>query len=173
MSIAIRRFSFRVPAALAAALFAAAAAAVSVPAARAGDLFSIPMHGNWCGPNHPSNALEASYPPIDPLDDACRAHDVCYAARGYGSCRCDLAFMATLRRMPYPNPMVEEKARAIYDAVGLMPCDDPVSSVYKQERVWSDLASDAASGRRAPWELPMRFAKLGLTVMENKLRRGW
>lgn len=152
-------------------LAVAAAAPVSVAHAQGG--LSIPMHGNWCGPNHPSNPVEASFQPIDPLDEACRQHDLCVAARGYGSCGCDIGFMETLRRMVYPNPMIEEKARAIYDAIGLMPCADPIGSAQKQERVWGEMVDDVVSGRCAPWDMPMRLAKLGMTVMETKLRRGW
>lgn len=134
---------------------------------------SMPMHGNWCGPNHPSNPLEASYPPIDPLDEACRQHDVCIAAKGTGDCGCDIAFMNTLKRMPYPTPGLEEKARALYDAIGLTPCSNPFGMAYKQRCVWGDLAADTVTGRRTPWQMPLRFGKLGLTVLENKLNRGW
>lgn len=147
--------------------------ALFTPMTQAAGMMSMPMHGNWCGPNHPANGFEASYPPIDPLDEACRRHDVCYAARGFGNCGCDIALMNTLKGMPYPNPWIEEKARSMYDAVGLMPCSDPVGTAYKQSCVWSDLARDTVTGRRAPWQMPLRFGKLGLTVLENKLRRGW
>jgi len=35
------------------------------------------------------------------------------------------------------------------------------------------LARDVVSGRQSPWRMPLRFGKLGLTVMENKLKRRW
>ena len=135
-------------------------------------MMSMPMHGNWCGPNHPSNALEATLPPIDALDNACRIHDICYASRGAGSCGCDIQLMNNLKRSFYPAPWLREKARAMYDAIGLMPCTDPMGMAYKQSCVWSDLARDTVSGRNPPWQMPLRFGKLGMSVMENKMRRG-
>lgn|GEM_PF-1278717 len=141
--------------------------------AEAAGMMSFPMHGNWCGPNHPNNAMEASYPPVDPLDEACMRHDICYVVQGEMDCGCDIALMNNLKSIRYPNPVIEEKARTIYDAIGLMPCSNPMGMAYKQSCVWRDMAQDMVSGRQAPWNMPLRFGKLGLTVMENKLRRGW
>ncbi|MDQ7015404.1 MAG: hypothetical protein Q9N68_03395 [Gammaproteobacteria bacterium] len=42
---------------------------------------SVPLYGNWCGPNHPSNPLNAAAP-INEIDAACQQHDLAYA-RGY------------------------------------------------------------------------------------------
>ena len=41
-------------------------------------------YGNWCGPGCGSGT------PIDNLDACCMAHDMCYSARGFGACSCDL-----------------------------------------------------------------------------------
>ena len=135
-------------------------------------LMSMPMHGNWCGPGTPGNGVEATYPPIDPLDQACYQHDTCYNLQGNGDCGCDIQFMNHLKSIRYPSKYLEDKARAMYDAIGLIPCTNPMGSAYKQRCVWGDLAWDAMSGRRAPWEMPLRFGRLGLDVMENKFRRG-
>lgn len=145
---------------------------IPTPADAVGPM-SMPMHGNWCGPNHPSNPWEASYQPIDPLDEACRIHDVCIAAKGTGDCGCDITFMNTLKQTRYPHPALQEKARAMYDAIGMMPCANPIGTAYKQRCVWGDLATDMVTGRQAPWQMPLRLGKLGMTVLENKLNRGW
>lgn len=159
------------------ALFAALALLFGVlamaPSAKA-ELFSMPMHGNWCGPGTPANPVEASFPPIDPLDAACYRHDMCYAVQGNGDCGCDIALMTELKRLPHPTPALRDKARAMYDAIGLMPCTNPIGTAYKQRCVWGDLAFDAVTGRAAPWEMPLRFGRLGLDTMENKLyRNNW
>lgn len=49
---------------------------------------TIPVYGNWCGPNYGSGT------PIDGLDDCCRQHDLCYDSVGAGyfsrrTCSCD------------------------------------------------------------------------------------
>ena len=147
--------------------------AFTAPHANAIGPMSLPMHGNWCGPSHPANAREASFPPIDPLDAACYQHDVCVAVQGTGDCGCDITLMNTLKQMRYPTPGLEEKGRALYDAIGLIPCADPFGMAYKQRCVWGDLAQDTVTGRRAPWQMPLRFGKLGMTVLENKVRQGW
>ena len=154
-------------------LMAVAALGTLLPARADAGPMSLPLHGNWCGPDYPSNAREASFPPIDPLDAACYQHDACYAARNTGDCGCDLAFMSTLRQMRYPTPGLEEKGRAMYDAIGLSPCDNPFGMASKQRHVWSDMAWDTVTGRKAPWALPERLGKLGMAAMENKIRHGW
>ena len=46
--------------------------------------YGLPVYGNWCGPGYGSGT------PIDYLDAACKAHDVCYGRDGYFNCDCDL-----------------------------------------------------------------------------------
>lgn len=135
-------------------------------------MMSMPMHGNWCGPGTPNNPIEAQFAPIDPLDQACYQHDSCINLSGVGNCGCDIQFMNNLKAIRYPNADLEDKGRAMYDAIGLMPCSNPIGYAYKQRCVWGNLALDTISGRRAPWEMPLRFGRLGLDTMENKLRRG-
>jgi hypothetical protein len=42
------------------------------------------FHGNWCGAGDANRAS-----PIDALDAACRAQDLCYERHGRGACVCD------------------------------------------------------------------------------------
>ena len=55
----------------------------------------MPTYGNWCGPNHPQNILNASAP-VDTLDTICQKHDICYAQTGYIACECDKQFNAEI-----------------------------------------------------------------------------
>ena len=48
-------------------------------------------YGNWCGAGHPKNIKEAGEP-INLLDAACKAHDICYLVKGDMSCECDEEF---------------------------------------------------------------------------------
>lgn len=116
----------------------------------------VRLYGNWCGPG----SSLYSFPPIDPLDAACLRHDMCYSATGTVSCECDVSFMRELRAMTYPNPDVEAIARGMYDALAMMPCNDPAGWALKQSLMWSDVASDALSGRATPFEVPRRWMYL-------------
>src|SRR5918995_4795823 len=46
------------------------------------------FHGNWCGAGDLNRAS-----PVDALDAACRAHDLCYERVGRGACQCDKALL--------------------------------------------------------------------------------
>lgn len=116
----------------------------------------IALYGNWCGPGTDLTAL----PPLDPLDEACMRHDMCYASTGSVACECDVAFMGELRRIPYPNKDLYLRARAMYDALAMTPCDTPTGWAVKQSLMWSDIASDAANGRALPFEVPARWLYL-------------
>lgn len=51
---------------------------------------SIPVYGNYCGPNHGDGNYWV--PPIDTIDLACMRHDMCYdpnVGGDYLSCACD------------------------------------------------------------------------------------
>lgn len=114
------------------------------------------LYGNWCGPGTDMNGP----PPIDPLDDACMRHDICYTTHGLGTCTCDVAFMRELRAMAYPNQDLFLRSRAMYDALAMTPCDDPAGWALKQSLMWSDIADDALSGRATPMEVPARWMYL-------------
>lgn len=116
----------------------------------------VRLYGNWCGPGTSLN----NFPPIDPLDDACMRHDICYSATGTISCQCDVRFMRELRAMSYPTPEIEASARAMYDAMAMTPCNDPTGWALKQSLMWNDIATDALTGRATPFDVPARWMHL-------------
>ncbi|QRM31065.1 hypothetical protein JO965_08770 [Microvirga sp. VF16] len=69
------------------------------------------FHGNWCGAGDADRAS-----PIDALDRACRAHDLCYERHGRGACLCDKAILettATLVKSPEVPEAVRSKAATV------------------------------------------------------------
>jgi len=87
-------------------------------------------------------------------------HDICYVQSGHGDCTCDIGLMNELRNMPYPTEELEVRARAMYDAIAMTPCDDPMGWAYKQSNMWRDMATDTITGRALPFEVPMRWMYL-------------
>ena len=73
---------------------------------------STPLfHGNWCGAGDVNRAS-----PVDALDAACRAHDLCYERVGRGACQCDKALLratATLVKSPRTPETVRSKAATV------------------------------------------------------------
>ena len=69
------------------------------------------FHGNWCGAGDANRAS-----PIDALDAACRAHDLCYERHGRSSCICDRAILkataALVRSRKIPE-VVRSKAATV------------------------------------------------------------
>ncbi|MCP3029936.1 phospholipase [Halobacillus sp. A1] len=59
---------------------------------------------NWCGPG-----CNGPGPPVNAVDAACKAHDICYQ-RSRHYCSCDLAFIQRLERLQ--NPYTEEGRHA-------------------------------------------------------------
>ncbi|MBF0251414.1 MAG: hypothetical protein HQL35_12390 [Alphaproteobacteria bacterium] len=137
------------------ALITATLLALAATDARAGGP-GIDMYGNWCGPGTGSD----NFPPIDPLDMACMRHDLCKDATSIANGDCDIMFMRELRSIPYPTESLYIRARAMYDAIAMMPCDDPSAMAEKQRMVWTDLADDFFDGRAMPFEMPMRWMHL-------------
>jgi hypothetical protein len=72
----------------------------------------VPLfHGNWCGAGDMNRAL-----PVDALDAACRAHDLCYERVGRGDCQCDKALLkatATLVKSPKIPEAIRSKAATV------------------------------------------------------------
>ncbi|MFC1455396.1 phospholipase A2 family protein [Microvirga arabica] len=69
------------------------------------------FHGNWCGAGDLNRAS-----PVDALDAACRAHDLCYERVGRGACQCDKALLkatATLVKSPRTPEAVRSKAATV------------------------------------------------------------
>ncbi|PHS78472.1 MAG: hypothetical protein COB59_06800 [Rhodospirillaceae bacterium] len=128
---------------------------ISISAAEAGNP-GLRMYGNWCGPGNSMNTAA----PIDPLDMACRQHDVCYAQNDFARCGCDIGFMRQLRVLPYPNPQIQIQARAMYDAVAVTPCDNPLGWAEKQRLMWTDIANDTLNGRGSPLDVPLRWMEM-------------
>lgn len=114
------------------------------------------VHGNWCGSGNRSLPGLGPLPPVDPLDMACMRHDICYERRGSMTCGCDLEFMNELSWMKYPTAHLSVKARAMYDAVAMVPCAG-TDAMYKPAYFLGQLASDFFAGRAGPWEVPLRM----------------
>lgn len=53
---------------------------------------SVPLYGNWCGPEYGSGT------PIDLLDEGCRQHDQCYGRYYYHKCSCDVQLVSYIDR---------------------------------------------------------------------------
>jgi|GEM_PF-3221356 hypothetical protein len=49
---------------------------------------TMPVYGNWCGPNHPKD-IDNATAPIDLIDQACKNHDLCYQWQTYLDADCD------------------------------------------------------------------------------------
>lgn len=54
-------------------------------------------YGNWCGKGNNGKT------PIDRLDRACKAHDLCYEKKGWSSKSCNREFVNELKRIKGPN----------------------------------------------------------------------
>ncbi len=119
---------------------------------------SVPVYGNWCGLAYPANPRTAP-PPLDPLDAACMRHDYCVAVSGTGNCGCDIAFMTELRTSRWPDPFIRRNARAIYDAIAVLPCNSPSGTAYKYSMFGADIFSDSLSGT-PPLAVPDRWQRL-------------
>ena len=126
---------------------------------------SIPVYGNWCGPDYPLNPAMASAP-VDALDAACMRHDYCIAVQGRFDCGCDLSFMTELRTTQWQNPAIQSDARGIHDAIAIVPCNDPFGNAQKQGLFMGDLLIDSLNGNAAPMDIMQRWQRL----LENSLR---
>ena len=122
---------------------------------------AVPIYGNWCGPNYPADPTRAG-PPVDPLDAACLRHDICVATRGSFDCGCDVGLLRELRATPWPNPVIQSNARAIYDAIALAPCSAPDGMALKQSMFSADLMTDMMSGQGTPMDVVDRWRRLML-----------
>lgn len=82
------------------------------------------FHGHWCGAGDQNRAA-----PVDALDAACRAHDLCYERVGRNACDCDRALLdatAKLVRNMRVAPGVRNKAATVNSLFSAAPCrEDP------------------------------------------------
>ena len=135
---------------LATGLFAAAAEADT----------AFPVHGNWCGPMHSGGPVH------DPLDAACRRHDICYGQVRNLDCGCDLIFMDELRHLSWPSQAAYLKGRAVYEAIAVVPCFGTTQQqATKLAWLRNDTAGAVARGREArgaAFERVMRLIGTGL-----------
>jgi hypothetical protein len=88
---------------------------------------SAPLfHGNWCGAGDANRAS-----PVDALDAACRAHDLCYERVGRGACICDRALLkatAVLIRSPATEESLRSKAATVNSLFSAALCRDEVKN---------------------------------------------
>jgi len=127
---------------------------------------ALPVHGNWCGPGHGAG------PALDPLDAACLRHDLCIRAAGAPfSCACDLTFMDELRRFPWPNLVLQQRARGVFEAITMIPCDDPGGQAMKMEWAARDWMEAVMSGREPPTATLERFMRMMIEGASRGYRR--
>ena len=132
----------------------AVVAAFAAPPVAAKNPLDLAVHGNWCGPGARSG------PVTDDLDAACRAHDLCARREGWFDCGCDLAFMDRLRRQSWPTDALYQKARAVYEAIALVPCRGVEGQITKLSWADHDWRGAVASGREAPGDRTLRLLRL-------------
>jgi hypothetical protein len=80
------------------------------------------FHGNWCGAGDANRAS-----PIDALDAACRAHDLCYERHGRSACVCDRAILkatATLVKSPNVPETIRSKAATVNSLFSAALCSE-------------------------------------------------
>ena len=65
---------------------------------------------NWCGPGTGCSGPGA---PINDVDAACKAHDICYQ-RGGNRCACDQEFLSRLRPYISSSSQQGRHARLLY-----------------------------------------------------------
>ena len=93
-------------------ILGSAVPSVAAPLGVGGSGAPTPLfHGNWCGAGDVNRAS-----PVDALDPACRAHDLCYERVGRGACQCDKALLratAALVKSPRTPETVRSKAATV------------------------------------------------------------
>ncbi|MCG7391429.1 hypothetical protein MHY87_00720 [Microvirga sp. ACRRW] len=94
---------------------------------------SAPLfHGNWCGAGDANRAS-----PIDRLDAACRAHDLCYERVGRGACICDQALLkatAALIRNPTTQANLRSKAATVNSLFSAVLCREDGKNVQSRRK---------------------------------------
>ena len=123
------------------------------------------MHGNWCGPGHGAG------PALDPLDAACLRHDLCIRAAG-GAVQLRLRphlHGRACAAAPWPNPVLHQRARGVFEAITLIPCSDPSGQAMKMEWAARDWMAAVMSGRELPSATLERFMRM----MGEGMARGY
>ncbi|WP_442932149.1 phospholipase A2 family protein [Microvirga sp. CF3016] len=84
------------------------------------------FHGNWCGAGDANRAS-----PVDALDAACQAHDLCYERVGRGACPCDRAILratAALVRSSTVPETIRSKAATVNSLFSAALCTESPKS---------------------------------------------
>ncbi|MBB3018340.1 hypothetical protein FHR70_001380 [Microvirga lupini] len=97
--------------------------AVAAPSIGGSPETATPLfHGNWCGAGDLNRAS-----PVDALDAACRAHDLCYERVGRGACLCDKALLkataALVRSVRIPEA-IRSKAATVNSLFSAVICTE-------------------------------------------------
>ena len=103
-------------------LWATGQAVAAPPAGAAPGAVTPLFHGNWCGAGDVNRAS-----PVDALDSACRAHDLCYERVGRGACACDKALLkatAALVKNPRTPETVRSKAATVNSLFSAALCSE-------------------------------------------------
>ena len=97
----------------------------------------IPVHGNWCGPDHGKGEA------VDALDRACMRHDKCYQQRGFGDCECDAQLINDIDELPSGGPPQAEAVRLWFTTmqpchVGGIPVPPSVNDTVRNMKTLTD-----------------------------------
>lgn len=90
--------------------------------------FTMPAHGNFCGPRHPlvetgskaGNVVGLlDIPVFDDYDNVCRKHDICYEVFGYLTKECDreMAFEIATMKVISANPRQGKHCETFRDII--------------------------------------------------------
>lgn len=82
---------------------------------------SSPICGNWCGGGHPRD-YRTDPKPTDPLDAACRRHDLCIKGHGMQTCACDQALADEILAGRQPQDLSSVELAIVTYFAG-SPCD--------------------------------------------------
>ncbi len=80
----------------------------------------IDLYGNWCGPGNSGPGA-----PVDPVDQACCWHDICFCTRGYDRCSCNLELIEGLTEAMFDSRSSAEgriNAGGIIEGLLRAPC---------------------------------------------------
>lgn len=76
------------------------------PAGKNNPLMKWTTHGNWCGKIPPSTGGRSR--PVDDLDKACQAHQLCYRERWDRNCSCDDRLLKTVQDLKEGPPEIKK-----------------------------------------------------------------
>lgn len=89
--------------------------------------FKLPLHGNYCGPDH--GDLTKNPKPVDTLDAICRKHDIGYKKDGYFSRKANAEFVKDVVKNFNKMKPAEKVKAAIFSAGFLAMNNTPLREV--------------------------------------------